>query len=161
MKNGYIGGLGLVVVIGVASALVITTAHKQPGREIVMSTEMDYCRSDANTSPDKEAQLQFLRKNHLAVTGSNTSINITVGDPNGDAIYVRYFMGDHPEFAPYRCKFGLATPANHPEVGLRMAKYVRDGQPFDPMDGFCLSTVPPQINADRTVATLRCDKVLP
>lgn len=160
-RSGCFGAIGLAILLLVVTiGLGWNISHEQPGRQIVASELMGYCRSEANTSPDKTAQLWFLRSNKLLVVGD--WVNVTVKDGNQNTIYVRYFAGDDTAYnnPSWRCQFGLVTPGNHPEVGLAMARYMRDGKPFDPADCFCLSTAPPEINHNTAVATLRCDEVV-
>ncbi len=156
MRQGTIGGLLLVCVIVAASATVVNMAHNQPGREIVMSPVMDHCRNEQNTSPDKEEQLKFLRSHKLTVYGD--WVDATFGEVGTDQITVRYYTGEtstNPNFQ-LRCQFGLVLPERDPA----RHRFVLAGQPFDPKGGYCLSTLPPTFNADFTIATLRCDKVV-
>lgn len=156
--SGCLGAaLMAVLLVVVAVYLAVDTSQSQPGRAIVASDHMAYCRSEANTSPDKRAQLWFLRTHELAVGAG--WIDVVVGKRGEAGILVRYHTAEKTSGGvSWRCKFGLAGAPTDKATGY----FVRNGQPFEPSASeSCLSTLPPIVNQGKTATTLQCDWVVP
>ena len=159
MKRFWLTIAAVLVSLALIAAVIVHFINQvngdQPGRAIVASEMMDYCRSDMNTSPDKQAQLWFLRTNKLLIWDSKTHISMTFGSGDNQII-VRYFASDKETPAAWRCHFILVQWANRPERNAATLHYERDGQTFVPQDRqICLSTLPPRLGEG--TATLRCD----
>ena len=123
---------------------------------------MDYCRSDANTSSDKSAQLEFLRTHSVWVAEHRPNdVWLDHGVELEDerlGLLVRYFAGPKPFNA---CLFALIMVGDHVGATAMRVRFVRDGQPIQPSDSQqCLSQAPPSFTKavdGQTLVTLRCD----
>jgi len=161
--------VGAVVAVPlVVSILLVFNMHSNPVAAAgqvgyaLGTPYMAYCESSANVSPNKAAQLDFLRTHQVLVRDhpemGTTQLAYEVKGSNRMAVWVIYLANAKDT---YPCTFRVETSVNHPEDGVAMIRYVRGGS-YQPTAENCTSTVPPTIGTGphgAPLVTIRCDEL--